>query len=414
MPVSLPIGAAVMLLCLIFAFRGLKKKRLVDDMPTSKAKGVFIGLVELKGRASCENPIKSFLTETPCIYHRWTIEEHWTRHVTETYTDSDGKTKTRTKTESGWSTVASGTENTAFELCDDTGCVLVRPDGAKVEADKSLNHTCGRADPMYFGKGPATPIMHSDDRRRFTEYLVKPDSELYVFGQSREREDLVAAEIAWEKGTPMFLISTRDEAKVSRSMGFNYWLLVFAGMAVALASAFFSISRVVPGLKEPLAPYLLTLGLYFVALGIGWFWITYNSLKSLYRRVRQAWSQTDVQLKRRHDLIPALEGVVKGLAKYEQATQERLAELRGIFGAGETAVALEAVVEKYPELGSHDVFLRLQGELVDTEDRIALARQYYNDIVTFYNTRLERFPDSLVAGIGGLRKQRLLGTVPDE
>lgn len=401
------IGFVIMLLCVFFAMQNLKKKRLIDDTPTSKVKGVFIGLVELKGKVRTTQPLTSYLTEKPCVYYRWSIEEHWTKRTTETYTDSHGKTRTRTKTESGWKTVDSGGEEIPFELCDDTGCILIRPEKAKVEAITVMNRVCSRTDPLYYGKGPARAIMYSDHRRKFVERIIPPDADLYVFGQARERKDIVAPEVAYDKDAPMFLISTREEKKLSGRYSLYYWLLVAMGIIVAIVTAYLSIDRTFYLPQEPIQPYITTVGLFLVILFIGWFWVTYNSLKSLQRRVQQGWSQIEVQLKRRHDLIPLLVNVVKGLVKYEQDTQEKLAELRGELENVSGKEALEVLIERYPDLKSQEAFVKLQKELSDTEDRIALARGYYNEIASFYNTRFERFPDLIIAKLGRLKHQQL-------
>src|SRR5258708_2147509 len=115
------IGAILALACLIGALRLGKRRRLIDNLPTSKTTGVFIGLVELKGTAETQEPLTSYLAEQPCVFFQWSVEEHWSRMVTETYTDSDGKTQTRTRHESGWTTVANGGESSPFYLHDDCG-----------------------------------------------------------------------------------------------------------------------------------------------------------------------------------------------------------------------------------------------------------------------------------------------------
>ncbi len=92
------------------AFRCLKRKRLIDDLPTSKAHGVFIGLTELKGTAESEAPLTSYLAGMRCVWYAWDVKEHWSRTVTETYTDSHGRTQIRTRRESGWEVVARGGE----------------------------------------------------------------------------------------------------------------------------------------------------------------------------------------------------------------------------------------------------------------------------------------------------------------
>ena len=148
------LGALLGLACLVGAFRTGRRKRLIDDLPTSKTSGVFIGLVELKGTAESAAPLASYLAEHPCVHYSWTVAEHWSRTVTETYTDSDGKTQTRTRHESGWATVANGGEMIPFYLQDDCGVVLIRPEGAKIEPALMFQETVGIGDPLYYGKGP--------------------------------------------------------------------------------------------------------------------------------------------------------------------------------------------------------------------------------------------------------------------
>ena len=149
-----------------------------------------------------------------------------------------------------------------------------------------------------------------------------------------------------------------------------------------------------------------------------WVWMVFNSIVGLRQRVRQGWSLIDVQLKRRHDLIPNLVAAVSGLTAHEQATQTALAALRaqasatppGVSGpdyAG-LAGALRVVVEKYPQLTAQESFTRLQHALVETEQRVALARTYYNDIATHFATRLEQVPDRWVARLGAMRPEPLL------
>ena len=143
-------------------------------------------------------------------------------------------------------------------------------------------------------------------------------------------------------------------------------------------------------------------------------WI-YNRLVTLRTRVDNGWSQIDVQLRRRADLIPNLVETVKGYAAHERELFERVTEARarsiGASGVGEQADAenqvtsglrqLLAVVENYPDLKANQNFLALQEELVATESKIAYARQFYNDQVTKLNTLIQSFPSSIVAGAFG-------------
>jgi LemA protein len=139
--------------------------------------------------------------------------------------------------------------------------------------------------------------------------------------------------------------------------------------------------------------------------------MAYNSLVNLKNQIRNAWAQIEVQLKRRHDLIPNLVETVKGYAKHEREVFENvtLARSRAVGAAtvGEKAQAesglsaaigrLFAVAENYPELKANQNFLGLQEELTATENRIAFARQNYNDQVLFYNNKIQMFPSNIIA-----------------
>ncbi|MFA5303964.1 MAG: LemA family protein [Candidatus Nanoarchaeia archaeon] len=143
------------------------------------------------------------------------------------------------------------------------------------------------------------------------------------------------------------------------------------------------------------------------------FVIVYNGLISLKNQAKNAWAQIDVQLKRRNDLIPNLVEAVKGYMKYEkdvftEITKARasIMSARSVEGkakaSGELSNALKsffAVAENYPKLKASENFLQLQEEISSTENKIAYSRQYYNDVVMVYNTRIEVFPQSLVASI---------------
>lgn len=142
---------------------------------------------------------------------------------------------------------------------------------------------------------------------------------------------------------------------------------------------------------------------------------TYNNLVKLRQRVQNAWSQVDVQLKRRCDLIPNLVNTVKAYASHEKETLERVTQARSMaITAGNVAdqssaenmlsgalKSLFAVAESYPELKANTNFLQLQEKLTETESKIAYSRQFYNDTVQKFNTKIELFPANIVAGMLG-------------
>ena len=167
----------------------------------------------------------------------------------------------------------------------------------------------------------------------------------------------------------------------------------------------------------------IVLGL--VVLLVVWVVGMYNGLIRLRNRVEEGWRQIDVELKRRHDLIPNLVETVKGYAGHERGTLEEVMRARSAAMAGGQSPAhaaetegmlsqalgrLIAVAEAYPDLKANQSFLSLQAELSSTEDRIASSRRYYNALVRELNTKVESIPTNVVAGMAGIRRAEYFET----
>src|SRR3989338_9606736 len=162
---------------------------------------------------------------------------------------------------------------------------------------------------------------------------------------------------------------------------------------------------------------VLAIGVIFVLWAIS----AYNGLISLRNKTLNGWKQIDVQLKRRHDLIPNLVETVKGAMKFEQTTLTQVIEARNramaAQGVAEKAVQenaltgalrqLFALTENYPVLKSNENVARLHEELSSTENRISFARQFYNDIATQFNIAQQTFPTNFIAGMFGFKPSEL-------
>lgn len=148
----------------------------------------------------------------------------------------------------------------------------------------------------------------------------------------------------------------------------------------------------------------------------------YNGLIKSRQRVINSWSQINVQLQRRFDLIPNLVEVVKGYMKHEEETLTKIAELRAAWNSSSAVTQkaqlgnelggvlnrICAISEEYPELKANENFTVLQGQINETENKIAFSRQFYNDCVTIYNTKLEVFPSNVVAKMFHFKPETVL------
>lgn len=167
----------------------------------------------------------------------------------------------------------------------------------------------------------------------------------------------------------------------------------------------------------------MTLGiiLAIVAIIVIAFIAIYNKLVTARQRVKNGWGQIDVQLQRRFDLIPNLVDTVKGYMAHESSVLEKVTELRTSWANAKTVAekmeisnqlsdtlkTIMAVSENYPDLKANQNFMSLQEELTNTENKISYSRQFYNDIVTTYNTKIQVFPSNIVAGLFNFTQETL-------
>ena len=156
--------------------------------------------------------------------------------------------------------------------------------------------------------------------------------------------------------------------------------------------------------------------------------VIYNSLVAKRQNVKNAWSQIDVQLQRRFDLIPNLIETVKGYMTHEKEVLEKVTSLRSSWAEANTVAeksvldnelssalkTILAVSENYPDLKANQSFADLQEELRTTENKISFSRQFYNDTVTIYNTKLETFPSNVIASMFGFKEETLFEAESEE
>lgn len=400
-----------------------RRRWTIADTPTSDAAHVFVGTNEVTGRARPINrPIVAPYSGVEAVWYRSLLEK-----------------EVKNNKGSSWHNVGEETSSAPFWIEDDTGRVLIRPDGASVYAtDRRRTSHVGKPD-RYDGfslmrqlaaseSGAATSFLPKLDvvRYRSTEWILKPGDAIYVLGDASIRDDVVALEFAPGRGPDgrrrRLLVAAGDERRAARVALWQslFLLCVLVAGAVALPAAVHAVATAADGGPQPSDPstlhavrgWMIVAAIVVIALlPVTYVGRLYNRLVDVRQRVEVAWSLIEVQLRRRHDLIPALARLVAAAAEYEQTTQVALASTRSGLPDAATLSArtevdeadraaartLVARVEAHPELLVDENHRRLASELVATEDAVAFARTFYNDAVTVMRDRRERLPGSLLA-----------------
>lgn len=391
-------GAVLVAGAIAGAFFLLRRRQLLADTPTSKCAGVFMGWNEVVGVAHASASTLSHFTRTPCVAWTYSIEHEYRTTTTETTTDSNGHQSSRQVTSYGWRTEEQGGESVVFEVVDDSGRVWIDPTHAKVHLRSTVDDIVGdRRHGFFIGDGPTGRI-------RNREQLIAVGDPIFATGVARLRDDQDAP-IIDSAGDGPFVITTEGEESVRSGYKISGPLLLTVAAGVGAGASYLMAKR-----SNPSAPAIATLpglAMTLVIIGLAALTLVFNGLIRVRNRCDRAFSLIDVMLQRRHDLIPRLQACVAAAANHEAATLIDVTELRtGAIPASEASseaarqgvmiTALFARAEDYPGLNTDANFLRFQRSLRDTEDRIAAAREFYNESATALRTRTDSFPGLLV------------------
>ncbi len=398
------IAAGIAVAAALIAWMIDRRRRVYADQPTTPAAAIFAGHNEVVGAAHTHYPLTAKRTQTPAVEWSYLLEEERRHTRTVSETDANGNSTSRTETYEQWHEIErDGGQLAAIQVVDESGAAWVRTEGAKIVDRQFYREEFRRDDDRgFFAK-------LGDDRTgkyRETERGVAVGDQLFVVGTAFLDTDTAMPYLAKSDGP--FMISTKSEDSHTSNLG--TWLvvllLVFAVATVAANALAFSspaLNRVqtwLPGVIVAL------LGLFFAV------WIvTFNRLQTVGQAARRAWSLIDVQLERRAGLIPNMASLIGAYVEHEAAvlqtvTQERssLPKSNEVTAANQTATEQTATlrkiigsIEALPNLKANENFAKMMNDLIDTENRIAGARTFYNDSVTLMRNRRETFPGGLVA-----------------
>ncbi|WP_151702384.1 LemA family protein [Nitrincola alkalilacustris] len=375
------IGLGLLWLPARFGYRRVKLKRLIENLPTTPLNGIAYGLTEVVGFAQLPTGrelLKGPLTGRDCLGYLYRVEER----------RSSGKKEK-------WVTIQYDAELHPLWLTEEEG--------------KAHVEILPRSSEIIMRK----PVSKIEGNHRYTETVIEPGAELYVLGPALVAEERAELQIRAGEEQEPFIISDLSEQEVMlmKVQGGFAWLTasLIGGvmLALGLAGTWGSFGAL-PWLLCAMMPlfYLLT------ALGI----LMYNDLVFLRQRARKTLANIEVSLKKRSDLIPALEKVAKTYLQHEQSVQSELAQLRTQLGKSawsteesnaflqaETSLhaMLLARVEAYPDLKADETLRQLMHSLTRMEDEVSLMRVGHTLAIERYNTRRQQFPEVILAGAFG-------------
>lgn len=372
-------GSLVFLALSYLGFRFAKVKRMIENVPTSATAGVSFGLAEVKGNVKLieDQSLTGPLTSLSCVWYRYLIQKR----------KGSGKN-------ARWVTISDDTQHKRFYCEDNEGSLTIDPDDAEiVTRHKKVSR-----------KG----------KMRYSEWLIKPRDKLYALGMAKidpQKSDqlLLGKPQHNTDNSDLFILTNYSEKELmikKASIAMLALALAFSGM---FCSAVFTF-----GMNGQFAAtdYLFSALLAPLFLIFFMFVLHYNDLIFLQNRADRNWANIQVSLKKRADLLPQLVKVLSGYKAYENELLEQITlqrkqlnqSLESIESASnfirqehEIMQGMRVAVEAYPDLKANDISRKLMTSLSDLENEIALMRTGYNDAVNLYNTRVESFPDLLLA-----------------
>ena len=380
-------GFVVFAVMAYIGFRFAKIKRLIENIPTSKTKGVSFGITELKGKVvlNNQNSLTGPVSYAPCVWYRYLIQE-----------------KRRSGKNRSWVTISDEKKGIRFHCEDKEGKLLIDASDANViTRNKKLSR---------------------EGSMRYTEWNLNEGDDLYAIGQAvidpNKSDQLLLSK--GKKNEDIFILSNYSEREVMIRKAATAMLALvcafsgiffFATFLNGMNGQFSAVDYFISGLLGP----VFLLGFTIV--------LHYNDIVFLKQRAERNWANIQVSLKKRADLFKQLQPAVKKYLSHEQELLTELAKLRSdakktvnstrqaknrLNAEQHFMEALDIKIEAYPELQSDAVMRDFSETMIELENEIALMRQGFNDAVNYYNTRIQSFPDILLSRLFKFKKKTRL------
>ena len=400
------------LVALVVWFLAMRQRRIIEDTPTKKVAGVSLGLTELSGVAESDGAVVSPYGNRECVWYRVTLEE---------VKRSGNKTTRRRR-------VLSTGGPAFFDLVDDTGSMRVWPRKADVNGVRSYKGPDLRGMGEIGSLGGIVSLasmgatLKTGSQNTIYEEVIPTHEQIYVLGNAELGVDAKELEIRKDPaGSLPFLVRMGCPDHASRGEQVVAWIAAVVALLAAGAAGYAYAAEQVPvGSSESVYLGTPVAGVGFMALlfAIVSAVFVYNGLVRIRESATAAWGLIDIELRRRHDLIPQLSAIVSANRDHEAALQESLAALRSKLAHDlpanptdeaaarangellqESSAVREflAVAEAHPALQTMTSFTNLQAELERTEERLALARTFYNKSVRVVHDRATVVPGLIVA-----------------
>jgi LemA protein len=377
----------------------------IVDTPISKTCAATIGECEFSGAAQSPSPQTAPGSGIQCAWYKWKLQHYI----------YEGKS-------SHWRTEQELEFRQGFWLTDDTGSIWVDPVGADFDGFPENK----------------LPVPDRAGRWRQLEWRLAQQAPTYVMGPVTSTPDGKLMVATSPGSDDDFLISDDSKRTVSRRLGGWAWASLVLGLIAVVFVPLLSKGQQhynykgeadgAPALHGSVRIAVLVGGIYCAVLGLSWLMRVYNRLVIVRNQAQKAWASIEVQEQRRHDLIDNLVAVVKQYAQYERTTQTDIAAARAHgslpndqevaaataqdAGAHAEGAKLVALAENYPDLHANEEFTKLSATLTDTENRIAFARQFYNDAVNVMRDRRGTMPYAFIAPLVPIPSLQLFGESP--